>query len=607
MPERFVVPTPVKLTEQLSRRVGVMSLIAVLALSLGLISDSLTKLLATQANISNLGRSFVAQFDELLARTSGDLAATTEMIVQSTSVEYALRTALERNPPLISLKIVNLQGVVTADRRRMGKGETLIKIPQPWIDSTRKREQWISRVYTHFDTPTVDIVLPVINEEGGLYAALVAQIDLTAMWNGVVTIADLDERVGYVVDSEGRLLVYRDLSIVQDETNITERVGMSPAQLSSPSLPNLTIGLEGGLVVAFAARFKSVPWYVVVEQPVLVAFRTFGFSSLLYLVGFLVTGIMLLRGRRFVNTALVKPLNQLREGVEEMRQGNLSARIEIVGVENNEIGTLASTLNAMAERIETRTQELVRANTAARESARLKSEFISTMSHELRTPLNAMLGFSGILMEGMGGQIDGEARHMISRIDANGKRLLALINDILDVAKIEAGRMEIAEVPTSLPLLVDSWVVQNEILAHKKKLDFRLELDPKLPQNILIDKERLTQIAINLLSNAFKFTEEGQVVLCVNHLGEDQFMIQVKDTGIGIPPHALNFIFDEFRQLDGSTRRVYGGTGLGLSIVRNLTRMMGGTISVSSTLGVGSVFTVTLPLKPLSQNALTPN
>jgi signal transduction histidine kinase len=246
--------------------------------------------------------------------------------------------------------------------------------------------------------------------------------------------------------------------------------------------------------------------------------------------------------------------------------------------------------------LEAKNQELARANAMIKETTRLKSEFLSTMSHELRTPLNAIRGFTGILLEGMGGEIDEEARHMLVRVDANSERLLNLINDVLDIARIEAGRMELVSEPLNPLHLATQWQAQMSVLAEQKGIGFEVHIDPELPEVVMGDGQRITQIATNLLSNAFKFTKEGKVSLYVRSEA-DTWVISVKDTGIGIPPHALNYIFEEFRQVDGTSKRQFGGTGLGLAISRTISRTMGGNISVRSELGVGSEFTVTLPLE----------
>jgi signal transduction histidine kinase len=246
-------------------------------------------------------------------------------------------------------------------------------------------------------------------------------------------------------------------------------------------------------------------------------------------------------------------------------------------------------------KLEGNLEELATLNVRTMEATRLKSEFLATISHELRTPLNAILGFTGILLQGIRGQVDDDARRMLSRVESNSHRLLELINQVLDLSKIEAGRSELVRTSFSPRALIDQWHTQMEPLAKEKSLQFELVIDKALPETLVGDPERLTQIGVNLLGNAFKFTEQGKVNLRVECTAEDWSII-VTDTGIGIPPHALNFIFDEFRQVDGSSRRMYGGTGLGLAITRNLVRMMNGKIQVESELGKGSIFSVKLPL-----------
>ncbi len=303
---------------------------------------------------------------------------------------------------------------------------------------------------------------------------------------------------------------------------------------------------------------------------------------------------------------IVRPLRLLAKAARQLGAGHWDMQLPPVRG-HDEIGELTRSFNEMTAAIKVayddlkqRTLELETANALAKENSRLKSEFMATMSHELRTPLNAIIGFSGVMMSGMGGELDSEATHMVQRIDANSTRLLGLINDILDIAKIEAGRLEIVNEPVSLAEMMKAWRAQMGVLAEKKGLAFDLNISPDIPADIYMDRERLTQLVVNLLSNAFKFTEVGSVTLSINR-DKDKLLVDVSDTGIGIPPHAMNYIFDEFRQVDGSTRRAFGGTGLGLAIVRNLCRMMDGSIHVSSIMGKGSTFTVTLPLRPVEK------
>ncbi|MEO1288221.1 MAG: ATP-binding protein, partial [Chloroflexota bacterium] len=264
---------------------------------------------------------------------------------------------------------------------------------------------------------------------------------------------------------------------------------------------------------------------------------------------------------------------------------------------------LADANQTLEVRVAERTAELeeardeaLAAQRIANENSRLKSEFLSTMSHELRTPLNAIEGFTSIMLGGMGIELSPRAEDMVRRVSSNSKRLLHLINDFLDLSRIEAGRLDLTSEPINLEELAHKWKNEVSILADEKGLDFTVTVSPDLPQTILGDEEALSKVAINLLGNAFKFTKEGHVSLCLEPADEG-WTITVADTGIGIPPHAQEYIFDEFRQVDGSSKRLYGGTGLGLALVQKLVRAMDGRVSLESEVGKGSTFTAWLPLR----------
>jgi PAS domain S-box-containing protein len=242
-------------------------------------------------------------------------------------------------------------------------------------------------------------------------------------------------------------------------------------------------------------------------------------------------------------------------------------------------------------------EDLKLAREQADEATRLKSQFLATMSHELRTPLNAIIGFSELMLTGMVGELSDNHYKYQERILANSRNLLALINDILDISKIEAGRMELLNQPFELKEWIGNIAEQIAVLATEKGLPFKHEIDPRLPETLYGDSSRLRQVVVNLLSNAIKFTHEGSVTLKLQKHDKDNWSIIVTDTGIGIPAHKQETIFQEFQQVDNSSTREYGGTGLGLAIVRKFVLMMGGLIRVQSNLGEGSTFTVILPMQ----------
>jgi PAS domain S-box-containing protein len=243
-------------------------------------------------------------------------------------------------------------------------------------------------------------------------------------------------------------------------------------------------------------------------------------------------------------------------------------------------------------------RELERTRRAAEEASAAKSLFLANMSHEVRTPLTSVLGATEMLAEG---DLEPQERHLVEIIHRSGKRLLRLVNDILDVSRLEAGKLDVDEAPFSVRGLVrdmDAWATP---MAEREGLDFSSTLDPALPERLLGDPMRVGQVLTNLLGNAFKFTETGHVRLQVEvaSTGADAVDIRfvVTDTGIGIDEDQLSRLFQSFTQADTSTTRKYGGAGLGLSICQDLVHLMGGALSADSAPGVGTTFTFTLPLK----------
>ena len=247
-------------------------------------------------------------------------------------------------------------------------------------------------------------------------------------------------------------------------------------------------------------------------------------------------------------------------------------------------------LNAAQLTLQERADELQRAS-------RYKSEFLANMSHELRTPLNSSLILAKLLSENKEGNLSAEQLKFAQTIYGAGNDLLNLINDILDLSKVEAGRLELQPQFVSVQRLVESLQRTFTPLASEKKLAFEVQVAPDAPTSMVTDNLRAEQILKNLLSNAIKFTETGSVVVSVQARPDDRIAFAVKDSGIGIPESQQDVIFEAFRQADGTINRRYGGTGLGLSISRELARLLGGTISVESVAGQGSTFTLTLPAK----------
>ncbi|MEW6594083.1 MAG: ATP-binding protein [Thermodesulfobacteriota bacterium] len=247
--------------------------------------------------------------------------------------------------------------------------------------------------------------------------------------------------------------------------------------------------------------------------------------------------------------------------------------------------------------ISRQTAELREANARLEEISRLKSDFLANMSHELRTPMNAIIGFTELLAET---KLDGEQAEYAHTIRQSALSLLSLINDILDLAKIEAGKLDLEVLPYDLAEVVQNVAAMFRIPAREKGVEVSFCLDKRVPPRVFGDSNRLRQILVNLTGNAMKFTEKGRVDILIHAVQEtDQGVLAafaVRDTGIGIPEARRQAIFEKFTQADGSTTRKYGGTGLGLAICQQLVALMGGEISVESELGKGSTFQFTIPL-----------
>lgn len=262
-------------------------------------------------------------------------------------------------------------------------------------------------------------------------------------------------------------------------------------------------------------------------------------------------------------------------------QSELEQQRDILN-ENNE------TLNKTQTLLEEKSNEIQRAS-------QYKSEFLANMSHELRTPLNSSLILAKLLADNTSGNLTKEQIQYAQSIYSSGNDLAYLINDILDLSKVEAGMLEIRPENVFLPMVLKSLVSTFQPLADQKKIQFQIKTDPGVPEMMFTDRQRLEQILKNLLSNAFKFTEKGQITLQVSRCSDGRLSLSVIDTGIGIPKAQQDVIFEAFRQADGTINRKYGGTGLGLSISRDLARLLGGNIEVESLSGEGSRFTLLLP------------
>ena len=294
-------------------------------------------------------------------------------------------------------------------------------------------------------------------------------------------------------------------------------------------------------------------------------------------------------------STLQKSEERLRLQQEELQQQNeeLEERSRMLQRQNAEVERKNREIDLARRSVEEKAAQLST-------TSRYKSEFLANMSHELRTPLNSLLILSRLLADNPEGNLLPKQVEFAQTIHNSGADLLTLINDILDLSKIESGTMQVDYEEVDLAMVRDQLERSFRELAAARGLEFRVNLDPDLPGTLRTDARRLQQILKNLLSNAFKFTDKGSVVLSIHRTHRDgrDIAFDVVDTGIGIPKEKQDLIFEAFQQAEGSTSRKYGGTGLGLSISRQLARLLGGELQVVSEPGAGSTFTLSLPLRP---------
>jgi signal transduction histidine kinase len=289
--------------------------------------------------------------------------------------------------------------------------------------------------------------------------------------------------------------------------------------------------------------------------------------------------------------SLIGPVTEVETHLRQIAGGDFTQRVRVIN--RDELGSLAANVNRTCEELGRLYQQLEAAS-------RHKSEFLASTSHELRTPLNAILGYTELIQDGIYGDVPDKIREVLERVQSNGRHLLGLINDVLDLSKIEAGQFVLSHDEYSIKEVVQTVITATEALAAEKHLAFRATIAEDLPIGVG-DERRMIQVLLNLVGNAIKFTETGEVALQVN-AADGAFHVAVADTGPGIAVEDQQQVFEEFRQLDASTTRKKGGTGLGLAISKKIIELCGGRIWVESELGRGSIFRFIVPVRSGSRS-----
>jgi signal transduction histidine kinase len=403
-----------------------------------------------------------------------------------------------------------------------------------------------------------------------------------------------------------------EIAILVDGKAVVSSVsGLNTSALPRPSENDLLVGPYRAEVVLSGRRYAAIftlvqshsnaPQQLVVFLPLAPLEDAQRQIAAAVVVGGLLLGALSVFLSYRTARMMTMPLARLAGAARRIEEGDLATAVESgspyeIGQLERSFGSMAGALKVRDGRNDALFTELRETNVKLEEASRLKSEFIANVSHELRTPMNAILGYTDFLLEGLNGPLSDSQSEDLRRVRTAAQSLLGLINGLLDLAKIEAGQMDVQ------PQHFDIGAVASDVVellgeqARSKKLALRSDVDPTLPR-AWADPHQVKQILMNLVGNAIKFTANGEVVVSAA-VANETLEVVVTDTGEGISREAQAFIFDEFRQADGSSRRRHGGAGVGLAIARRFVWMNSGRIWVESSSGKGSRFHFSLPLQP---------
>ena len=525
-------------------------------------------------------------------------------------LDQELAAAHKAQPALLQVYVGDLEGrSVAADpATNLGRYFQHWDYVQEVLNPQRARPVYsaVLRAGPTYDVTAIVIAVPILDSHRTLMGYLAGTVDLSEIQRLSTFSRVGDQGQVVVVDGAGRVIAHPRAEWREVAKNLSTE-GVFEQALTREAGVSWYTDLDGNVPrVAGFATVPQVGWKVWVSQPV-AEFRAELTPLILSALEWLLLAVVGALVLAFVAAGwLTRPVAELNRAAGRLALGDFSQQVRIpTGAAAREFLVLEKTFNQMAAQLSTAYQDLedkVRQRTAELESAnqelarasKLKSEFLANVSHELRTPLSAIIGFSEILLEGIDGPLSDEQLEDVQQLHRSGQSLLTLINQILDLSKIEAGKMELSVERVELPSLIHSVIDSIQPLAQEKELPIRTRFRPDLPA-VEADPVRLRQILLNLLSNAVKFTDQGHVEVMAQPSGR-MVRISVLDTGIGISPEAQKVIFDEFVQADGSTTRRHGGTGLGLSIVRKLVELHRGSITLLSEPGIGSTLSFTLPV-----------
>jgi two-component system, NtrC family, sensor kinase len=483
----------------------------------------------------------------------------------------------------------------------------------PTFIRARKDKRFLGDVY--FEGGSRPYMTIAVAETAPGKGVVVAEIDLSSVRAAIDRARVGTTGYAYAVNSRGVLVAHQNIDLVSRHTSFASlpqvRAALRGRAGTSTGAGMIGLDQDGTKVLSAFQTVEPLGWRVFVEEPLSEAFAPL--ESAIWRTALLLAAFLLLAIATSVLLArrLVRPIESIQTAAARIGSGALDQRIEVAA--NDELGALAEEFNRMAtqlqesyssleQKVEERTLELETALSELDEKSREleaasehKSAFLANMSHELRTPLNAILGFSQVLREGMAGEVNAKQAEYLDDVLSSGNHLLALINDVLDLSKVEAGEVELEVAPFSLREALERGIVMVRERAGEDGVQLALGLDTGVDV-IEGDERRIRQVIFNLLSNAVKFTPPGGAVDVSAAQVNGEVRVSVADSGPGIAPEDHKRIFEEFRQTEAGVSQGEG-TGLGLALSKRLVELHGGRIWVDSELGRGATLVFTLPAR----------
>jgi signal transduction histidine kinase len=576
--------------------------------------ESSADLVRLQQEITSGAASKIEQFIQEIERTTRGATKSRQITEKGLSPEYQfeLRRLLVIAPAITEAMAIDNNGVAQVAVSRF----TTVLAPGKKIDSTlpslqlaKAGKSYFSPVYFHRDSePYMTIAVPIERYAGRVIGMLQVQVNLKYVWDLVSKLKVGTRGHAYAVARNGDLIAHPDISLVLQRRNIAHLVQVRAAFQPQPGgerpQGRVVNNLHGKKVFSSWTLIPDLGWAVFVEQPVEEVYGPL-YGSLFRTSGLLLVGLgMALVASLLVARRVVRPLETLRKGVERIGSGDMNSRLEIkTGDElelladefNKMTGNLRSAYDGLERKVAERTRDLAVANERLQELDRLKSDFVSNVSHELRTPLTAIKGAVDLVLREVAGPLTEKQTHYLTRVRSNTQHLAGLINDLLDLSKIESGKIEVKTSHVSLGGLVHEVVETLRPVAAEKVIALEAAItEPSIL--VWADRDKINQVLMNLIGNAIKFTPaQGRVTVSALRNGKESIQVSVSDTGPGVPPDEKEKIFDRFYQIAQVGGAKPKGTGLGLAICKALVELHGGKIWVESEINRGSTFSFTLP------------